>query len=554
VVNQQEVILSLSEKIIEGRVTRQESFLDSDGKIFTRNEVAVYRVFKGEVPYTIEVITEGGKHGNTLQIITPSTQLRVGDYGLLTLGDGRLGFSEMASSFIAINPITERVSSSELATNREALYEKIANVLGTNVFEMKRISEPVSDPRNDALQTLHIDQIEPLQMTAGTRSEIIITGSGFGNEQGTGTVAFRNADDGGLSFVEIAAGAHYLSWSDEEIRLYVPASSLFGAKVAGSGTVRIQNSDGGSAESIEQIMVQYAKSEVIYSDLLNETRLVGIENGGYVFTMNQNLQTLLGSSEMVQETVKHWTCLSGVNFRLGTEVSNLSDWVSDGINLIGMSMPNQLPNYILGKTVTTFSGCGTPTETQWNLVEVDIILNSSLNWWTSEQPPATNSFDLHSVILHELGHAHLLQHNNNSNSPMYFRLTAGSNRRILDPVSDVQGGAYVVAEAVNATNICGAQVLSPNDFSNCQGLVNGLADDRNVKTNIHPNPFSNRLNIVSNSGGANYQLTDISGRILKYGILNAGQTILATAALPNGMYLLTISDKQVRSTVKLIKN
>jgi hypothetical protein len=83
---------------------------------------------------------------------------------------------------------------------------------------------------------------------------------------------------------------------------------------------------------------------------------------------------------MVEDAFLKWACNTGVNFKLSNELVDLTDWAHDDINLIGLSVSSQLPSYLLGKTITSFSGCGTPSGLQWNLIEVDILLNSDINW------------------------------------------------------------------------------------------------------------------------------------------------------------------------------
>lgn len=532
--------------------------MDPQGRIFTRNRVEVFRVLKGQAEYAIDVITEGGVFGNTMQMVTPSTQFSVGDYGLIVLNANQHQDTQnTAISFMSINEKTGRVSGTELATDREELYEAVATITGSNVITLKRIPLNVFKPKDgsDVAITPVIDQISPLQITAGTRSIITISGSGFGATQSDGVVAFRNADDGGLSFIDMANGPHYVSWSDTEIQLYVPSASLYNTQVAGTGTIRVVNGEGGAVESEQQITVKYAKSEVVYSEVLNETMLVGMENGGYVFQMNERMETLLGNSELVENAITKWACNSGVNFHLDTEITDVSDYAHDEINLIGLSDSGQLPNYVLGKTVTTFSGCGTPEGLQWNLIEVDVLLNSDIDWWISEGPPAQNRFDIQTSLLHELGHAHLLQHNNNTNSPMYFQLMAGTSRRNLHPISDVNGGSFVTSSSVEAEHTCGENQHDQFDPSNCDlSVINGV-DEKDVNgINVYPNPFSDQLNIVSNSLETNYSLTDISGRIVMQGMTSESETALSTHLLPNGMYLLTISSENERSVAKVVKN
>ena len=45
--------------------------MDSNGRIFTTHHVDVYRVFKGEVGFSMDVVSEGGVSGNIMLLVTP---------------------------------------------------------------------------------------------------------------------------------------------------------------------------------------------------------------------------------------------------------------------------------------------------------------------------------------------------------------------------------------------------------------------------------------------------------------------------------------------------
>jgi hypothetical protein len=178
---------------------------------------------------------------------------------------------------------------------------------------------------------------------------------------------------------------------------------------------------------------------------------------------------------LVRKSFEKWACNTGVNFMLTEDVVSIANWAHDEINVIGLSTPEQLPSYLLGKTVTTFSGCGTPNGLQWNLIEVDVLLNCDKNWWIGEGSPMQGQFDLETSILHELGHAQLLQHNNNPASPMYFELTEGTSRRDLDQATDIDGSVYIAHEAASATHTCGDELHQLYDDSNCNlSLIIGI--------------------------------------------------------------------------------
>lgn len=545
-------------KIVEGKVVSQHTFVGEDGNIYTSNSIDIYRVFKGDVYFSIDVITEGGVFGDVMQVVTPSTQIQVGNYGLVVLTqDAERSTSAIASAFYPIDEKSGNVYGLKNISHREALYENIARFTGTKNVALRRI--PLHTANKSASEnnrsTLEITDVFPLEVTAGTQTVVHITGQGFGAEQGTGHVAFHNADDGGQSFVNLPAGPHYLSWTDTEIQLYVPSATLYNTTVAGTGSIQVVAANGAATESSQQLTVHYAKSEIIYAEQLNNTMLVGMQSGGYTFTMNAQLQQITNGSSMVENAFLKWACNTGVNFKLTNEVVNLTDWTHDNTNLIGLSYPGQLPSYLLGKTITTFSGCGSANGLQWNLIEVDILLNSDIDWWTGEGEPASNTYDLETVILHEIGHAHLLQHNNDLRSPMYFELTPGAMRRELHQPS-IEGGNYVSTQSVEATVTCGEEAHRYFDFNTCNpSMINGIEEGSEKTISVYPNPFTDQLTISGNwNSGGQFSIFDAAGRTVLHGILNSNTQTIATEQLSTGVYLLEIRDSERSHVHRLIKN
>jgi hypothetical protein len=554
-INQQ---FETSTKIIEGKVVNQRSFVDANGNIYTSNSINVYRVFKGDVGLKLEVITEGGVFGDLMQVVTPSAQMQIGDYGVMVLAnDSERSLISSTSAFYPVDEKSGNVYGLKNISKRETLYEKIARSTETETIELRRI--PLEILRGNSTKASRanpeISSIYPLEVTAGTQTVLTITGQGFGIEQGTGRVAFRNADDGGQSFVTLPAGPHYLSWSDTEIQMYVPSTTLYSTTVAGSGSIRIIDTNGQSIESTEQISVNYAKSEVIYSEQLNSTMLVGMQSGGYEFKMNEQLMQFINGSSMVEDVFLKWACNTGINFKLDDEIVNLTDWAHDDINLIGLSNPGQIPSSLLGKTITTFSGCGTPNGLQWNLIEVDILLNSDIEWWTSVEQPESNKFDLETAVIHEMGHAHLLQHNNNLSSPMYFQLNEGSMRRDLFEPS-IEGGNYVSTQSVETISTCGEELHEYFDVSTCDlSEINGIEEESINSISVHPNPFNNQITLSGEwKRESQYSIFDATGREVLNGNLNSRMETITTDQLSNGIYLLEVRDDTKSSSQRLVKN
>lgn len=550
--------LQQADKILEGRVTEQTSFVGHDGNIHTTNHIEVYRVFKGDVGFDEEVITDGGVYGELMQIVTPSVQFKVGDYGVMALrADENRSFASLATTFYSIDEGSSMVYGLAGIRTREGLYELISRSLGSATIELRRIPLDMIEAENSSYKIApQLSSVYPLDVTAGTQAVITINGQGFGNEQGSGYVAFRNANDGGQSFVSLQSGPHYLSWSDTEIQLYVPSATLYDNTVAGTGEVQVRSDNGQVVTSAQQLAVDYAKSEVVYNEQLNSTMLVGMQNGGYEFSINENLNAFLGGREMIDNSLEKWACNTGVNYRLAESVVPITNWAHDGVNLIGLSESGQLPSYLLGKTITTFSGCGTPEGLQWNLIEIDVLLNADINWWAQEGQPGTNSFDLETSILHELGHAHLLQHNNNQSSPMYFQLTSGAMRRDLDQMTDIAGGDFVVEQAAFTDHTCGDPQHSAFDQTACNlSLINTIAETERSAWSVFPNPFQNEVTIsVTLNGPTEFQVVDALGRSIRSGIINSDQTILSMSDLPRGIYFLQTENGSERSVQRLVKN
>jgi hypothetical protein len=391
-------------------------------------------------------------------------------------------------------------------------------------------------------------------VTAGTQSVLTISGSGFGAEQGNGKVSFRNADDGGQSFVGLQNGPHYLSWTDSEIQVYVPSATLYNSTVAGTGNIRVTTDNGTSVQSAQEVTVDYAKSEVTYANDLNQTMLLGMNNGGYQFTMNFDMLDRVGGFGLVEDALMRWVCNTGVNFTLSESPVNVNDWQYDGINLIGMGAAGQLPSYQLGRTVTTFSGCGTGAGIQWNLIEIDILFNPSINWWASLSQPVSGTFDLSTSLIHELGHAHLLQHNTIESSPLYFQLLVGDQRRELLSHSSISGGQLLVGASIENTHTCGKMAHIEGDNSNCDfSVINGSGEELRAAEYVYLNPFADAVNLVV-SGSGNYQMFDAAGKMVLQGSFTGTSHTIETSVFPVGLYLLKLQTEKGEYTFKLVKN
>ena len=95
-----------------------------------------------------------------------------------------------------------------------------------------------------------INDFVPVTTSAGTGSQITITGSGFGPGPASANkyVEFANADNGGLTGVKPAL-VEYVSWSDNQIVVIVPSR-------AGTGAINVYNGTS-TVVSSSRLIVSY---------------------------------------------------------------------------------------------------------------------------------------------------------------------------------------------------------------------------------------------------------------------------------------------------------
>ena len=70
--------------IVEAKVIqKQASWNDANTRIYTANEIEIYKVFKGQLPSgNHQIITQGGIVSSDKHEVRPSLQLSVGDIGV----------------------------------------------------------------------------------------------------------------------------------------------------------------------------------------------------------------------------------------------------------------------------------------------------------------------------------------------------------------------------------------------------------------------------------------------------------------------------------------
>ena len=86
------------------------------------------------------------------------------------------------------------------------------------------------------------------------------------------------------------------------------------------------------------------------------------------------------------------------------------------------------------------------------------------------------------------------------------------------------------------------------------GDISGLLDVKGA-TSIFPNPANNYINVlVKNDVKSTYQIYDVTGKVLNYGLLNSDVNQINISDLPTGFYFIKLIYSQKQSINSFIKN
>lgn len=459
---------SASDLIIEGKVTGQRSFWNSyHNMIYTASTVEVYKIFKGTLAATsIEILSEGGTVGLDKITVEPSLQIGIGETGIFTcetvkhvkgnvVSRGGLPQYEAyasAQGFIRYNIDNQTAADPfNVYTDIDNQVYSVVNPSGS-YQEIRPFNFHSTQHINPNFAAVSISGFSPTTITAGTGTTITITGSGFGSTQGAGTVGFKNADDGGATYITPLA-SQYLSWSNTQIVVEVPS---------GAGTGTIQVTQGSTTTSSSTLTVSYAHLNVEFDPgsgtIAYQTDHIDDNgSGGYTWQMNPGFDGNASAKAAFLRAFDSWRCTTGINWTIGANTS-INDAVSDGTNVICFDNTSPLSAGILGVCYSYWSGCASGPNIVWYVNELDIIFDegsniSPLTWQYGPSLPSGSEYDFESVAVHELGHGHQLGHVIAPGQIMHYSLANGTSNRSLS-ANDISGANYVQSKSIVA-NICG---------------------------------------------------------------------------------------------------
>ena len=439
-----------SDLIIEAEIVSDSSFAEQN-MIYTAYQLRVLGTLKGAEFETIRLLTEGGILKDRALIVRPSLTPNIGSRGIFFLKKSGASFVPFAGpqSMIALQEDGKALEPFRIYPNMLDAIERIVALTGISYRHIPIIQK--SDKSEKTLAA-SISSISPTISNAGRGSILTISGSGFGaSRTGNAKVEFKNGNDGGATWTS-PASSQYVSWSDAEIQVRIPT-------LAGTGQVRVTAADNSTAVSGQTLTIDYS----LLNTSLNRIWLNGQNgNGGHTFVFNSSFGT--SPTDAAKRALQSWRCNTFVNFALSANTTSINQSAKDGVNVISFNA--SLPAGALGVTYNWYAACAA---NQFYNDEFDMIFspNPGFGWNFGPGPTTGNRYDFETVVVHELGHAHQLGHVINANYVMHYALGPNTDKRTLNPVSDIAGGSDVVSFST-ATKPCGPDEMIALNTNNCQ--------------------------------------------------------------------------------------
>ena len=600
--------VSAATLVAEGKVIAQKSFWnDAHTMIFTANTVELYKVFKGKThPATIEVLTQGGSVGNSAVEVSDLLSLAKNQTGIFFCTENAINLKSPVTGhflfdvygsdqgFLRYDYITNKAfapfaSYDDIEGN---LYKQVQQLTGqpttvvNNSYSVAALVKrygPGGQIRN-GVQGL-ITSISPLVVHGGTLNDptnntLTISGSGFGNTP-TGSCAV-NFKDGNNSNVtpdySVAFKSPYMiSWSDTKIVLSVPSR-------ASTGGLSVVLSDNSVVNSPQNLTVTYSvlNAEFDFSSVgvdtitLSEPRLLNSDKkGGYTYQFSNSTAgsgksfAADAATTPFTSAIATWQQLVGAALSQGaaTTTQAIKD---DQINVVEYDNKNTgvplMADGVLEATYSWFQTCygTTPSFAVANAQKTgfDILVrNPGVSTGTTVSfvngpcfPSSSGgvTYDLESVILHEIGHVLNLAHINdgytqfpvgtigiNPGKVMHYAIVNYGVRRSPDNAAYI-GALYTVTAQ-------GADFGCPNIFELTQGSFTVISnDDCPGSFPATPTPPNTSVSFDLVHATSNMQgdpkYTQVDCQNKGESVTNNAYYALKTTSLNNGTLALTISN------------
>lgn len=263
---------------------------------------------------------------------------------------------------------------------------------------------------------------------------------------------------------------------------------------------------------------------------------------------------------VIKRALLDWSCLTGVNWKLGADTFGITNVLEDEVCIISFSSFSN--NKTIARTSKLINSCSSH---DYALIhEVDLLLNRTKKWYLDTlgyQRPDTSFTDLYHVLLHEFGHAHGLNHVIDKSLIMHYSVPNSLTDRLINLSNDFScddGGNWMMDNTVGKLNYCNTSkhILRVYPDAGCDFEPNPiLTIDKVIPYLIYPNPIQTKLFIKSYDDIAKFIFVyDSFGKLVYKHISEKYITDIDFSHYKSGIYFVRITNnKNTSHSYKIIK-
>jgi hypothetical protein len=468
---------------------------------------------------------------------------------------------------ISWNNLTNNTNQTYLENGDIFIYSSISFTGGLNL-PMCGCNQPDDDPE--------IISFSSNQIRAGVGEQLTIFGNNFG-EVIVRSSCYIEVDNADHAFPNDQSSPGWantnrtriplddiIDWRNDAITFIVPSTTLGKYSAAmESGKVIVFNECGESND--ENMDVEYAVANIRVSGRAYRVALEKQTENGIHFTFSSNVGT--DEKILTEYAVNTWCSSTNIGWSVGGSTSSVEVLPDDNINIVVEVDPQTNP-FLAGAyagvvragevdQVEYVQSC-TNSEDQavYYVRNIDVLINKNINFGNPIPPLTWARFQ--SIFLHELGHAHLLEH-----AAVVFG--SGQVQKLMYYTSDVfnynitnadRNGAVSVFGASQALLSGGESCPSPIEAFGCPNSVDDLSDRRYIS--IMPNPFDSEITLKSDiplSSNTSITIYSVTGQLLYKNTFAQGEPFIVSGLgfLANGMYIVRMQSSLGDWSGKIIK-
>jgi hypothetical protein len=501
--------------------------------------------------------------------IATNGNLLLQDAGISQSSTYDLAQSNVTSSKVKIElvPVGNVIGLTEITTTEQLLAKgkiTIQNLLADpgityDIAEMQAMSKFYEGGLQQVFDTVIVDgdwrlfeqfvpsitMFFPDTTIAGINNQLTIIGTGFGNVPSS---PLPNPTDRRVLFTRTTqpnspAGqqwmsplpADYLLWNDSTIIVNVPSVGFSGGNPvldfhAGTGKIGVVTPLGTDTSFAQKLYVRGTAFNNAAPNQFGNTRSVRYKflnrnsEGGYDLYYSQAFAGLNGGQSIsaFERALVTWRCATGINFRitLFDSIPAANQQYACRISL--GTMPVGVLSSATAITIDSLPDACAGSNGIIRFLQVrkfNMIFNDLYDWHTAADTPVldwSNTIDLETTALHEIGHAHELGHSNNSHNVMWYLVN--QYRRSLTNDDIKVGQDIVFYSAVDTSFKCSSPMASVLGLD-CAALPIDNIDNKTIHVKVFPNPVSEFANIVFPEEvvgkKASMKIIDQTGRLIE---------------------------------------